>query len=89
VLTHWGVNVPSREQVTRAHAAALEHKETYGIRRVHPPRDFHGAYAFYLQDLDFNWWEIQYEPRTIDDFFARGDVFDRGTVAVETAESPE
>jgi len=89
VLTHWGVNVVSREEVTRAHAAALEQKETYGIRRVHPPRDFHGAYAFYLQDLDFNWWEIQYEPRSIDDFFGAGDRFDMSTVSVETAESHE
>jgi catechol 2,3-dioxygenase-like lactoylglutathione lyase family enzyme len=89
VLTHWGLNVATREEVDRAHAAAHQHKEKYGIRKIQSVRERHGAYGFYFQDLDFNWWEIQHEPRRIDDFFGRGDVVDMGTVAVETEESHE
>ena len=87
VLTHWGLNVATREEVDRAHAAALEHREKYGIRRINKVLDRHGAYGFYFQDRDGNWWEIQYEPRAIDDFFQAGDKFDVGTAGVETEES--
>jgi catechol 2,3-dioxygenase-like lactoylglutathione lyase family enzyme len=52
VLTHWGVNVASREEVERAHADAQRLKEKYGIRKLTKLKDQHGAYAFYLQDLD-------------------------------------
>jgi catechol 2,3-dioxygenase-like lactoylglutathione lyase family enzyme len=87
VLTHWGVNVSSREEVDRAHAAAIEHKEKYGIQKIQSVRDRHGAYGFYFQDLDNNWWEIQYEPRTIEDFFTRGDIVDDNVVATDSADS--
>ena len=87
VLTHWGVNVSSREEVDRAHAAAMEHKEKYGIQKIQSVRDRHGAYGFYFQDLDNNWWEIQYEPRTIEDFFTRGDIVDDNVVATDSADS--
>lgn len=87
VLTHWGLNVSTREEVDRAHAAAVEHKEKYGIRKVNKVMDRHGAYGFYFQDRDGNWWEIQYEARAIDDFFNAGDKFDMSTTAVETEES--
>jgi catechol 2,3-dioxygenase-like lactoylglutathione lyase family enzyme len=76
VLTHWGVNVASREEVERAHAEAHRLKDKYGIRKITKLKEQHGAYAFFLQDLDYNWWEIQHEPRTIDAFFAGGDRFD-------------
>ncbi len=49
----------------------------------------HGAYGFYFQDLDNNWWEIQHEPRAIDDFFDRGDIVDASVVATDSAESHE
>ena len=49
----------------------------------------HGAYGFYFQDLDNNWWEIQHEPRAIDDFFDRGDIADMSVVATDSAESHE
>ena len=87
VLTHWGLNVPTRQEVDRIHAAALEHKETYGIRKINKVMERHGAYAFYFQDRDGNWWEIQHEPRAIDDFFSAGDKFEMSTVGVETEES--
>lgn len=34
VMTHWGLNVATREEVDRAHAAAVEHKEKYGIQKI-------------------------------------------------------
>jgi catechol 2,3-dioxygenase-like lactoylglutathione lyase family enzyme len=89
VLTHWGLNVASREEVDRAHAAAVEHKDKYELRRINKVMDRHGAYGFCFQDRDGNWWEIQHEPRGIDDFFAAGDRFDTATTGVETDDSHE
>lgn len=59
VRNHWGIDVATREEVEQAHALAHEHKEKYGIRKIARIRDEDRAYAFYLQDLDFNWWEIE------------------------------
>jgi predicted lactoylglutathione lyase len=77
VLNHWGVDVSSRAEVDQAHAKAIEHQETYGIRQVLPQQDMHGVYSFYLEDLDHNWWEIQYYENGFqhDDFFDFGDRF--------------
>jgi predicted lactoylglutathione lyase len=77
VLNHWGVDVSSRAEVDQAHAKALEHQQTYGIRQVLPQQDMHGVYSFYLEDLDHNWWEIQYYENGFqhDDFFDFGDRF--------------
>jgi catechol 2,3-dioxygenase-like lactoylglutathione lyase family enzyme len=87
VLTHWGLNVGSREEVDRAHAEAHRLKDTYGIQKIQSVRERHGAYGFYMQDLDNNWWEIQHEPRAIDAFFARGDVVEMSVHATESADS--
>src|SRR5262245_11825070 len=84
LLTHWGVNVASREEVDRAHEAAVRLKDEYGIQKIHSARERHGAYGFYMQDLDNNWWEVQYEPRGINDFFDRGDVVPMNLNVVET-----
>jgi catechol 2,3-dioxygenase-like lactoylglutathione lyase family enzyme len=89
VLTHWGLNVASRAEVERAYAEAQRLKEKYGIRRITKIKDQHGAYAFYLQDLDYNWWEIQHEPRTVEAFFAAGDRFDMSVHATDSEESHE
>ena len=89
VLTHWGLNLASREEVEHAYADAHRLKERYGIRKITKIKDQHGAYAFYLQDLDNNWWEIQYEARTIDAFFSRGDLFDMSVHATDSEESHE
>jgi predicted lactoylglutathione lyase len=77
VLNHWGVDVSSRAEVDQARAKAIEHQETYGIRQVLPQQDMHGVYSFYLEDLDHNWWEIQYYENGFqhDDFFDFGDRF--------------
>ena len=88
VMTHWGVNVATREEVERAHADAQRLKSRYGIQKITKLKDQHGAYAFYLQDLDNNWWEIQHEARTIDAFFAAGEKFDM-SVHATSEESAE
>jgi len=89
VLTHWGVNVASRDEVDRAHSDAVRLKDTYGIQKVNKVLERHGAYGFYFQDLDNNWWEIQHEPRAIDDFFGKGDVIDMSVLATDSAETHE
>ena len=76
VLNHWGIDVGSREEVDAAHASALEHKEKYKIRQVLPVVMQHGVYSFYMEDLDHNWWEIQYYPGLQnEDLFDFGDRF--------------
>lgn len=88
VLTHWGLNVASRAEVDSAYAAALAQQQRYGIRKIQSVRERHGAYGFYLQDRDGNWWEIQYEARSIDEFFSRGDVVEPSAVTeMDSAET--
>ena len=72
---HWGVQVETKEEVDQAYQKAVELKEKYGIREILPPEDQSwGAYTFFLEDLDHNWWEIEYYPGNLtDDFFAFGD----------------
>ena len=76
VLNHWGMDVGSKEEVDRARENALKYKEKYKIRQVLPVVMQHGVYSFYLEDLDHNWWEIQYYPGVQnEDFFDFGDRF--------------
>ena len=76
VLNHWGLDVGSKEEVDRVHKEAIKNKEKYKIRQVLPVVDQHGVYSFYLEDLDHNWWEIQYfEGFQHDDMFDFGDRF--------------
>lgn len=76
VLNHWGMDVTSKEEVDAAYEAALKHKDEYGIKQVMAPEDRHGVYSLYLEDLDSNWWEIQYYPGfQNDDMFDFGDRF--------------
>jgi catechol 2,3-dioxygenase-like lactoylglutathione lyase family enzyme len=89
VLTHWGLNVATREEVDRAHADAVRLKDEYGIKKINKVLARHGAYGFYFQDLDNNWWEIQHEPRTIDDFYKRGDILDMSVQETDTEASHE
>ena len=76
-LNHWGLDVQSREEVDAAHAAALANRERYGIGKVTDCVDQHGVYSFYFEDLDQNWWEIQYYAGGFqhDDMFDYGDVY--------------
>ncbi|CAJ0729900.1 MULTISPECIES: VOC family protein [Ralstonia] len=76
LLNHWGLDVASKEAVDAAHKAALELSEKYGIRQVMDIVNQHGVYSFYLEDLDHNWWEIQYyDGFQHDDYFDFGDRF--------------
>jgi catechol 2,3-dioxygenase-like lactoylglutathione lyase family enzyme len=59
VLNHWGVDVPTRADVDRIHDAAEKNKDKYALGRIMKVREQHGVYAFYMQDRDSNWWEIQ------------------------------
>jgi catechol 2,3-dioxygenase-like lactoylglutathione lyase family enzyme len=77
VLNHWGLDVESKEKVDAAHAAAIANQEKYKIRQVLPVQNMHGVYSFYMEDLDHNWWEIQYYENGFqhDDLFDYGDRF--------------
>ncbi|NQU71611.1 MAG: VOC family protein [Rhodospirillales bacterium] len=76
VRNHWGIDVASRAEVDQAHERALENKEKYGIRKIARIRDEDRAYAFYFQDLDYNWWEIEHvEDDKYNKRFERGDQY--------------
>lgn len=76
MLNHWGIEVRSKEEVDKAHADAVRLKDEYGIRTIHNAGNQRGVYAFYMEDLDHNWWEISYSPDfRHDDFFDFGDRF--------------
>lgn len=74
---HWGIDVGSVAEVERIQAAAKEMATRYGIRTVTDCVRQHGVYSFYLEDLDHNWWEIQfYDGTQHDDMFDFGDQFE-------------
>ena len=58
LLDHNGLDLPTKESVLEAHAVMTEVKDEYCIKRVMKVQEQHGAYSFYFQDLDANWWEI-------------------------------
>ncbi len=59
-LNHWGVFVATQSDVDRAYAMLVENKDRYGIRQVQKPKANHGAYSFYFDDFDSNWWEVEH-----------------------------
>ncbi|WP_405641003.1 VOC family protein [Streptomyces uncialis] len=63
LMNHNGLDVASDEEVRQAHETLHEVKDEYGIRQITKPVRQHGTYAFFLQDLDGNWWEICHLPR--------------------------
>jgi catechol 2,3-dioxygenase-like lactoylglutathione lyase family enzyme len=74
LLTHWGLDVASREQVDDAWRKAHEHQERYKIRQILPISTQHGVYSFYMEDLNHMWWEIEYYDGFLhEDFFDFGD----------------
>ncbi len=81
LLNHWGLDVATKEAVDEAYQKALDHKDTYGIRQVMPVQNMHGVYSFYMEDLDHNWWEVQYYENGFqhDDYFDFGDRFGNET----------
>jgi catechol 2,3-dioxygenase-like lactoylglutathione lyase family enzyme len=77
VDSHWGIDVESQADVDRIWHAAHALKERYGIRQVLDLVKQHGVYSFYMEDLDSNWWEIQYyDGVQHDDMFDFGDRFE-------------
>lgn len=77
MANHWGVQVGTKEEVDQAYQKSVELKDKYGIREiVQPVEQSWGTYSFMFQDLDHNWWEVEYYPpgELIDDYFAFGDV---------------
>jgi catechol 2,3-dioxygenase-like lactoylglutathione lyase family enzyme len=76
---HYGLDMPSIADVDRAHEITLAHQGEYGIQKVTRPRNQHGVYSFFIQDLDGNWWEYQYTPeRHYDKVFEQGDLAGAG-----------
>jgi len=66
--------VGSAGEVDAAHAAAEQHKDRYGIRRVEAVEEKSGIRFFRLQDMNKVWWEIaNLTQKHYDDAFARGD----------------
>lgn len=59
-LNHWGVFVPTQSDVDRAYTTLVANKERYGIRAVQKQKANHGAYSFYFDDFDSNWWEVEH-----------------------------
>ena len=62
LLDHNGLDVDSMDAVLEAHERMTAVKSEYGIRKIMKVQEQHGAYSFYFQDLDANWWEIMYAP---------------------------
>jgi catechol 2,3-dioxygenase-like lactoylglutathione lyase family enzyme len=66
--------VETAADVDAAHAAAQEHKDRYGIRRIEPVEERNGIRSFRLQDMNKVWWEIaNLTQKYYDDAFAKGD----------------
>lgn len=59
VLNHWGIDLADMAAVDRAHVLAKRLQAEYGIKEIQEVRHQHGAYSFYLCDLDDNWWEFE------------------------------
>jgi catechol 2,3-dioxygenase-like lactoylglutathione lyase family enzyme len=75
-LNHWGVFVATQSDVDRAYAALVANKERYGIRNIQKPKVNHGAYSFYFDDADSNWWEVEHRipKKQYEALRAKGDV---------------
>lgn len=62
LMNHNGIDLASDDEVRGAFDMLQRVKDEYGIKRLTKPVHQHGTYAFYLQDLDGNWWEICHLP---------------------------
>ncbi|WP_045242628.1 VOC family protein [Cupriavidus basilensis] len=73
---HWGLDVDTKEQVDHAWKLTHQLKDRYKIRQILDTETRHGVYSFYIEDLDYNWWEIQfYDGVQHEDMFDFGDRF--------------
>lgn len=76
LLHHWGLDVGTKEEVDEAWKRAHELKDKYKIRQILPIEFQHGVYSFYMEDMNYTWWEVEYYDGYLhDDFFDFGDRF--------------
>ncbi len=88
-MNHNGLDVGSREEVDRAYELLQSVMDEYSIRQLTPPKLQHGAYSFYLRDLDNNWWEILANaPEGYSALFGRPEVDLTGLSEEELAKRP-
>ena len=59
---HFGMDVPTVEDVDAAHAKLLKIKDEYELKKITRPGWIHGVYSFYVVDHDGNFWEILRNP---------------------------
>lgn len=62
MFSHIGFDVETKEEVDEAYQLVCKHKDAYGIQKVTKPVDQHGTYAFYIKDVDGNYWEVLTNP---------------------------
>jgi len=71
---HFKLSVGSAAEVDAAHAAALAHKDEYGIKEIRDVETVDGQRSFKLWDLNNTWWEISTINQSYyDEIFAKGD----------------
>ena len=74
IENHFKLSVAAAADVESARAAALAHKDEYGIKQVLDIETADGLCSFKLLDLNNTWWEISTVSQShYDDAFARGD----------------
>ena len=60
VANHHGITLAGGPEVIDAvHARATASAAEFGLQKVFSATHQHGSYAFYLQDPDTNWWELE------------------------------
>jgi hypothetical protein len=65
MTNHWGIWVPTRQDVDDAYELLAARQEELGLVRVQKPRATHLGgrdYSFYFEDESRNWWEIGEHP---------------------------
>ena len=71
---HFKLAVDSAADVDAAHAAAVKHRDDFGILQVLDVEERAGVRAFKLQDMNKTWWEIaNLNQAHFEALFARGD----------------
>jgi hypothetical protein len=87
MTNHWGIWVPTRQDVDDAYDLLAAHQEELGLVRVQKPRQTHVGgrdYSFYFEDESHNWWEIGEHPDEAEfvDLVAHGDWDQRGESSI-------
>ncbi len=56
---HWGVRVRTTDEVDRAYAYLIAHKQQYKLGAIGKPTWSHGSYSCYFVEPSTNGWEIE------------------------------